>query len=776
MKKQISILLTSVLLLNQFPIVTAMPQTQMRKAEDSLTQDKEIEDINADVKKTSLENKLVNKNNDVERSSSVPNEEKLDSSITNLSTHNDKETTAKQLETRDVVSRSAGDIWTSPKYESDVERALIDKSKKELGNIVREGLKKVTNTEVGYLKGDSVDIDIGKAYTTYSAKAATVVTHKEFPTPIIPTNEALSIGAGYSDTSVSIPIGTEGLSSDGSLKFKVISSQKIRVERVKNKHTSSTVKLPMYVPLTSDTMFFYQSAKESIFTGHAQQFPIFVNLQYHNYYHSLNNKVNLYYDRLEENWQVNKGDINILDHITLEDSPEVQAAPKKSSFDMPTKVPSTPEEYVTTSNTMTGGTLTYTWIDQLDVNAKNDQSIRVKVVDQLDDYKHEATTTLKFKANPDKTSVVVKDSTLYQGQTYHPENDNFVSATDIDGNPLKWDDPNLKLSGDIVDMKVPKTYNQILTYTYVFNGETKTKTVNYKVTVKADQTKLELEDVLLYVGEKWDPNLPFKNVIDKDGNKLDAENIESYHIQRNGNNVDTIDTSTTGIYEVKISHPDALGNLKESNVATVQVKRDYTSLELKDVEIYVGENWTAKDNFVTAVDEENRRIPWESGRIDANGAKVDTSKPNEYTFKYTLKGRVKTVEATTKVTVKAHDLSLITPEEFSFGTAVLGQSTELYWDKKSEVLVNDDGNRAWDLTTKLTESDNQDFGDFLKFKGQSFNGESVLIASGTSSKNITEDLTENNFIYVDYSFSKSVRQDKATLEWTLSPSIQQIKE
>ncbi|MEN2289455.1 bacterial Ig-like domain-containing protein [Enterococcus faecalis] len=677
-----------------------------------------------------------------------------------------------QLKEKKILSpRSAGDVYYSPKYEDDVELALVEKSKKEIGNIIREGLKKVTNTEVGYLKGNSVDIDIGKAYSTYQAKLTNVVTYKSF-TSIIPTNEVMSIGSGYDETSVSIPIGTEGLSSDGSLKFKVISDQKIRVERIKNKDVSSTVKLPMYVPLNSQGTFYAQSAKEGIFTGHAQQFPIFVDLKWNRYNHPLKNKmVNLYYDRLEENWQWAKGNIDILDHISLEDSPEVQATPKKSIFDMLTKVPSTPEEYVNTSNTMSGGTLTYTWIDQLDVNAKNDQSVRVKVVDQLDDYKHEATTTLKFKANPDKTSVVVKDSSLYQGEIFNPEVDNFVSATDVNGNPLKWEDSNLKVSGDTVDMKVPKIYNQTLTYTYLLNGETKTKQSDYKVEVKADKSSITTKDIIIYTGQNWTRKDNFVSATDEDGKDVPWSDGR---IDTNGAEVDT---NAPNEYTFKYTFKGKVKNTDSSPKVTV--KKDQTSISADSITYYVGDKYDPKDAFKSATDKDGNSLDFDESMcwpLDPNKP-VDTSKPGRYDVWYGLKNASgKKVQWNKYVYVKEKELSLSVPNDFSFGNAVLGKTKKLYWDKKSEVSIKNEGNRKWDLTTKLTGSSNQDFSNYLKFGDQSFKEGSVLIDSGASSKNITNELTEDKFIYVDYSSIKSIRKDKATLEWTLSPSTKGVEE
>lgn len=75
---------------------------------------------------------------------------------------NHEKTENNQLKEKKLSPREYGDVYYSPKYEDEVELALVEKSKKEIGNIIREGLKKITNTQVGYLKGNSVEI--GRAH------------------------------------------------------------------------------------------------------------------------------------------------------------------------------------------------------------------------------------------------------------------------------------------------------------------------------------------------------------------------------------------------------------------------------------------------------------------------------------------------------------------------------------------------------------------------------------------------------------------------------------
>lgn len=385
------------------------------------------------------------------------------------------------------------------------------------------------------------------------------------------------------------------------------------------------------------------------------------------------------------------------------------------------------------------------------------------------------TYTIKLKLEP---TLETKNSEMYQGQKYEPK-DNYIAGFDLNGNAIKWGDPNLVVQGDTVDTNTPGTYKQQLIYYY---GGYYSVSSYYTVKVKEDQTKMELRDIALYTGETFDVDSTFKTVQDQDGLPLDSNRIRYYFLDGtmyDGKEafLENVDTTKSSDYTMQITYLNAAKTeYVYSNKVKINVKEDQSSIKVKDVELYVGENWTGKDNFVSATDEDGADVPWSDNRITANGAEVDTSKPDEYTFKYTFKGKVKNTDAITKVTVKEKTLALSIPDEFSFGRTTLGKTGKLYWDKQAEVSITNEGYSKWDLTTKLTSSSNQDFANYLKVRDQSFKEGSVLIDSGEASKNITNELTEEQFIYVDYSNVKEIREDKATLEWTLSPSTKEVEE
>lgn len=69
-------------------------------------------------------------------------------------------------------------------------------------------------------------------------------------------------------------------------------------------------------------------------------------------------------------------------------------------------------------------------------------------------------------------------------------------------------------------MTKPGDYKQRLTYTYVFQGENKTVTSDYVVTVKEDKTAIKAINTTYYQGETFDFKNGFVGAWDKDGNEL----------------------------------------------------------------------------------------------------------------------------------------------------------------------------------------------------------------------------------------------------------------
>ena len=218
--------------------------------------------------------------------------------------------------------------------------------------------------------------------------------------------------------------------------------------------------------------------------------------------------------------------------------------------------------------------------------------------------KVEAIATITVLA--DQTSVKAKDSTLYVGDTWQAE-DNFVSATDKQGNNVTFSE--VTVSGD-VDTSKAGSYQ--VTYK---NGNAESVAT---ITVVSDQATVVAKDSTLYVGDSWQAEDNFVSATDKDGKAVSIANVTV---------TGTVDTTTPGKYEVSYR------NGKVEAIATITVLADQTSVVVKDSVVYVGDQWEAKNNFVSATDREGNTLSIERLLIEGS---VDTSKVGTYQVNYSV--------------------------------------------------------------------------------------------------------------------------------------------
>ncbi|EOZ5807515.1 bacterial Ig-like domain-containing protein [Enterococcus faecalis] len=217
----------------------------------------------------------------------------------------------------------------------------------------------------------------------------------------------------------------------------------------------------------------------------------------------------------------------------------------------------------------------------------------------------------------DHSRLQVKDTTIYVGDKWEAE-DNFVSATDKTGQDVPFE--KITVSGQVDTSKAG-------VYPIVYSYEGKEETAN--VTVKADQSKLEVKDTTIYVGDKWKPEDNFVSATDKTGQDVPFEKID---VQG------TVNVDKIGDYEIVYKN-----GTKEAK-AIVHV-RDDSRLQVKDTTIYVGDSWEAEENFVSATDKTGQDVPFE--KITVSG-QVDTSKAGVYPIVYSYEGKEETAHVTVK--------------------------------------------------------------------------------------------------------------------------------
>ncbi|HAP5515362.1 bacterial Ig-like domain-containing protein [Enterococcus faecalis] len=229
-------------------------------------------------------------------------------------------------------------------------------------------------------------------------------------------------------------------------------------------------------------------------------------------------------------------------------------------------------------------------------------------VDKIGDYKivykngtKEAKAIVHVR---DDSRLQVKDSTIYVGDSWKPE-DNFVSATDKTGQDVPFEK---------IDVQGTVNVDKIGDYEIVYKNGTKEAKAIVHV---RDDSRLQVKDSTIYVGDSWEPEENFVSATDKTGQDVPFEKITVSG---------QVDTSKAGVYPIVYSYEG------KEETAHVTVKPDQSKLEVKDTTIYVGDSWKPEDNFVSATDRDGHAISFDKVQVKGE---VDTKKTGEYQISYT---------------------------------------------------------------------------------------------------------------------------------------------
>ncbi|WEL47666.1 bacterial Ig-like domain-containing protein [Enterococcus casseliflavus] len=250
------------------------------------------------------------------------------------------------------------------------------------------------------------------------------------------------------------------------------------------------------------------------------------------------------------------------------------------------------------------------------------------------------TSTAIVTVKEKMTTVNVHDSTIYVGDKWEAE-DNFNSALDKDGNSIDFQE----LTVDASKAETNKAGTFEVTYTY--DGITSTAIV----TVKEKMTAVNVHDSTIYVGDNWQAEDNFDSALDKNGNLIDFQDLTV--------DPSKADTSKAGSFDVTYTYDGV------TSTAIITVKEKMTAINVHDSTIYVGDKWTAKENFDNALDKAGKKVVYED--LTVNASQVDTSKAGSYEVSYSYDG----ITVTATVTVKekpsqekpADDSTHTTPEQ-----------------------------------------------------------------------------------------------------------------
>ena len=98
----------------------------------------------------------------------------------------------------------------------------------------------------------------------------------------------------------------------------------------------------------------------------------------------------------------------------------------------------------------------------------------------------------------------------------HGKEENFVSATDKTGQDVPFE--KITVSGQVDTSKAG-------VYPIVYSYEGKEEETAH-VTVKPDQSKLEVKDTTIYVGDSWKPEDNFVSATDRDGHAISFDKVQ----------------------------------------------------------------------------------------------------------------------------------------------------------------------------------------------------------------------------------------------------------
>lgn len=204
----------------------------------------------------------------------------------------------------------------------------------------------------------------------------------------------------------------------------------------------------------------------------------------------------------------------------------------------------------------------------------------------------------------DHSRLQVKDTTIYVGDKWEAE-DNFVSATDKTGQDVPFEK---------IDVQGTVNVDKIGDYEIVYKNGTKEAKAIVHV---RDDSRLQVKDTTIYVGDSWEAEENFVSATDKTGQDVPFEKITVSG---------QVDTSKAGVYPIVYSYEG------KEETAHVTVKPDQSKLEVKDTTIYVGDSWKPEDNFVSATDRDGHAISFDKVQVKGE---VDTKKTGEYQISYT---------------------------------------------------------------------------------------------------------------------------------------------
>ncbi|MBQ0836523.1 bacterial Ig-like domain-containing protein [Lactiplantibacillus pentosus] len=199
--------------------------------------------------------------------------------------------------------------------------------------------------------------------------------------------------------------------------------------------------------------------------------------------------------------------------------------------------------------------------------------------------------------------------------------DNFDSATDVDGIPLGLSNVDVKST---VNTEVVGQYK--VTYSFT-DQQGKPRSVEVPVEVLANLASIKVKAPTenFRIGAKWSEKDNFDSATDVDGTPIDLADVEINS---------TVDPEKVGQYKVTYSFTDQQGQLRQADVM-VEVLENLAGIKVKSAteSFRIDAKWSAEDNFDSATDVDG--TPIDLADVEINST-VDPEKVGQYKVTYSF--------------------------------------------------------------------------------------------------------------------------------------------
>lgn len=169
--------------------------------------------------------------------------------------------------------------------------------------------------------------------------------------------------------------------------------------------------------------------------------------------------------------------------------------------------------------------------------------------------------------------------------------------------------------------------------------------VTYVYQKDQDFTEVNVHDSVIYIGDKWTTGDNFDSALDQAGNLVPFTKIIVDASQ--------LDLNQAGIYEVIYRYGGV------TSVAQITVKERLTAINVHDSVVYIGDKWTAEDNFDGALDKAGNPVAF--NKIIMDDHQVDLNRVGVYEVFYHYDGITSTAQITVKeqeTAVNVHDSTI----------------------------------------------------------------------------------------------------------------------